>query len=101
MHKLNLEKTHPDWSSLIEPLADAQHAIWAHWMRWQFSTCTPNADGSLTIPPEKVERWQRQLATDYAALSESEKNSDREQARKVLAVLAARLTGGEYVRETE
>lgn len=70
-----------------EAVADIQHAIWAHWMRYQFSVCQQNDDGSLTIPAEKVERWQRQIDTDYAGLSEREKDSDRDQADKVLGVL--------------
>lgn len=70
-----------------EALADVSHDIWSHWMRWQFSVCTRNADGSLTIPAEKVERWTRQMNTTYADLSEAEKESDREQADKILAVI--------------
>jgi len=70
-----------------EAVADIQHAIWAHWMRYQFSVCQQNDDGSLTIPAEKVERWQRQVDTDYAGLSEREKDSDRDQADKVLSAL--------------
>lgn len=70
-----------------EALADVSHDIWSHWMRWQFSVCTRNADGSLTIPAERVERWTRQINTTYADLSEAEKESDREQADKILAVI--------------
>lgn len=70
-----------------EALADISHDIWVHWMRWQFSVCTRNDDGSLTIPADKVERWQRQIDTPYAELSEREKDSDREQADKILGVL--------------
>lgn len=51
---------------LREALADVQHAIWAHWMKYQFSVCIKNEDGSLTIPAEKVERWTRQMNTDYS-----------------------------------
>lgn len=71
----------------IEVLAAQQHEIWAHWMRYQFSVCTPNEDGSLTIPADKVYRWTRQMNTDYADLSEQEKASDIEQAQKILAIL--------------
>ena len=62
---------------LRERLADVQHAIWAHWTRWQFSVCQRNEDGSLTIPAPLVERWTRQMDTPYADLSEREKDSDR------------------------
>lgn len=70
-----------------EKLADLSHDIWAHWMRWQFYCCTQNEDGSMTIPASKVKRWQRQMKTSYQDLSEKEKDSDREQADKILQVL--------------
>ena len=69
-------------NSLLERLSDQQHKIWAHWMRYQFSILTKNDDGSLTIPTEKVQRWTRQMDTAYSDLTEIEKESDREQARK-------------------
>ncbi|MCL4296170.1 MAG: hypothetical protein KJ077_10600 [Anaerolineae bacterium] len=72
---------------LREKLAALQHEIWSHWMRWQFSVGTFNEDGSWTMPAEKAQRWQRQMNTSYSELSETEKESDREQADKVLAVL--------------
>lgn len=78
--------------ALREALADISHDIWTHWMRWQFSVCTQNEDGSLTIPAEKVARWLRQMGTDYADLSEREKDSDREQADKILVVLSTQTS---------
>ena len=68
---------------MLEALAAIQHEIWAHWMRYLFSVCTLNEDGSVTIPKESVERWQRQIDTKYENLSEKEKASDRRQANKV------------------
>lgn len=73
---------------VIEALADIQHDIWCHWMRYLFSVCTTNEDGSCTIPADMAERWKRQMETEYHRLSESEKESDREQAAKVLDVLS-------------
>ena len=67
-----------------EALADIQHAIWSHWMKYQFSVCNQNEDGSLTIPADKVERWTRQLNTSYSELTEKEKESDRDQAEKII-----------------
>jgi hypothetical protein len=66
-----------------ERLAAIQHEIWTHWMKYQFSVCIKNEDGSLTIPADKVERWERQMATPYSELSEQEKMSDRDQADKL------------------
>lgn len=87
---------------LVEQLADAEHASWARWTDYQFSRCSANDDGSLTIPPDLVERWRRQAATPYAELSEREKESDRDEVRKILPLIerahdearrAARPTG--------
>lgn len=79
---------------LRERLADLSHEIWSHWMRWMFS-CGADmvvaAEGeemiAWTMPPSKRERWQRQMNTPYGELSEREKDSDREQADKILDVL--------------
>ena len=64
-----------------------QHEIWAHWLRYQLSCCVENADGSLTVPAEYVERWRRQMETVYSELAEPERKSDREQADKILQLL--------------
>ena len=69
-----------------EELAEVQHEIWSHWMKYLFSQCV-RADDGWTIPSEKVTRWVRQINTPYSELSEKEKGSDREQADKILAVL--------------
>lgn len=85
---------------LREAIASVQHEIWAHWMKHLFSCCgetdfkLPEDLSEPTAPPresvipaDKEKRWQRQIETPYAELSEKEKDSDREQADKVLAVL--------------
>jgi len=71
-----------------ENMADAQHAIWASWMEYLFSVSQQNNDGSVTIPSDKVQRWSRQMITPYRYLSDGEKDSDREQADKVLIAIA-------------
>ena len=71
---------------LRESLADVQHAIWSHWMNYMFTQGT-YADGAWTMPADKVERWSRQMATPYGALTFKEQESDRHQADKVIAVL--------------
>lgn len=69
---------------LIELLADKEHAGWSHWMDYLFSKCEPLPDGSLVIPYPLVERWQKQVDTPYAHLSEREKQSDRNQVAHIL-----------------
>lgn len=71
----------------IDLLADVQHQIWSHWMRYLFSICSVNLDGSMTIPADKVRRWKRQMDTSYEDLTEKERQSDINQALKVIKVL--------------
>ena len=74
--------------SLKELLSDQIHRQWTDWMVYLFSKTIVNEDGSRTIPAESVERWMQQLATDYRNLTEKEKDSDRDQADKILTLLA-------------
>lgn len=75
------------YGELWEALADLAHERWSHWTRWQFQICERNADGTITIPATLVERWERQSITRYAALSEKEKDSDRAEVDKTLALI--------------
>jgi hypothetical protein len=74
--------------SLMEKLADAEHERWSHWQRYLHSKCERTDDGSLVIPAHLVERWETQMNTPYSALSEEEKESDREQVRRYLPIIA-------------
>ena len=69
---------------IIELLADFEHDRWSRWQKYLFSKCIVNVDGSLTIPKELVDRWARQMDTDYDNLSEQEKNSDRKEAIRII-----------------
>ena len=72
-----------------EELAALQHEIWSHWMKYMFSQCLHTVGGML-IPGDKVERWVRQMNTKYSELTEKEKESDRDQADKVMELLHGR-----------
>lgn len=74
---------------LIERLADAEHASWGRWMLYLFETCQQNPDGSVTIPPVLVGRWDRQANTPYRDLTEREKESDRDEVRRILPLIEA------------
>lgn len=75
------------YSAAVERLANHAHVSWSGWMRYLFQKSIKNDDGSVTIPIGLVERWEGQIATDYTDLSESEKESDREEARRALGFL--------------
>jgi hypothetical protein len=72
---------------LREQLAALAHVQWSGWMVYLFNLSQSNGDGTITIPANLVARWQGQIATPYAELSEREKNSDREEADKVLQLV--------------
>ena len=88
-----------------EKLAALEHDQWAHWTKYMLEVLEPLLAYGRTAPAatgehgwtdrrvinalEACVRWKRQINTPYADLSESEKNSDREWADKVLAALEA------------
>lgn len=86
-----------------EQCAAIEHERWAHWQRYMHSRCTRNADGSLTIPTSLVARWEHQIRTPYAELSEAEKASDREQVDRYwpLAIAAGRREAAEELTAYE
>ena len=78
-------------AQLTEQLATAEHERWAHWQRYVHAKAVRQPDGTLVLPADLVERWERQIATAYAELTEQEKESDREQVRKYLPLIEALL----------
>ncbi len=76
---------------LVERLADWDHRAWAGWTRYLLDNYTP----------ENVARWERQTVTPYADLSEREKDSDRKEAREILAVIRDEGSSIEEVREAD
>ncbi len=72
---------------LREKLAALIHDMWSGWIDHVASKSTFNFDGSMTIPAGFVVRRERQMRGSYDDLSEEEKDSDRREADKVLALL--------------
>lgn len=70
-----------DSPKLLEALAAAEHERWARWMEYQ-----------SRAPAEKAADWPRKAATPYAMLTDAEKESDRIEARKSLAIVRAALS---------
>jgi hypothetical protein len=71
----------------IDRLAEVEHQRWAHWQEYMHSQCKRLQDGSLVIPPDLASRWKMQIETPYEALTEREKESDREQVRRYFPLL--------------
>jgi hypothetical protein len=80
-------------NSLVNDLAAIEHERWSHWQSYLHGNGVRQSDGSLVLPRELVDHWERQIATKFEALSEKEKESDREQVRKYLPVIVDALSG--------
>lgn len=76
-------------AALREELAALCHDQWAGWMRYLFDQTITVGDDCEEIQTSDVKRWMRQIQTPYVELPDNEKESDRKEADKILAVLAA------------
>ncbi|MGF9567859.1 hypothetical protein AAIH70_30770 [Neorhizobium sp. BT27B] len=72
---------------LVETLAALEHERWAHWQSYLHGKAIKQEDGSLMIPSELVKKWEKQIATPFANLSNEEKESDREQVQRYLPTI--------------
>ena len=70
-----------------ERLAALCHRQWSGWMNYLFSKGTFNLDGTWTMPKWAVDRWRRQKNTPYMNLSEEEKDNDRAEADRLIALI--------------
>ena len=74
-------------NQMREELAALIHDMWSGWIGHVEAKSALNPDGSMTIPAWAVMRRKRQMEGSYDDLSESEKDSDRREADKVLTLL--------------
>lgn len=76
-----------------EQLAEYAHEAWSGWMRYMFSrgermqTLNDGEYSGWWMTETSFERWQRQMNTEFKALPENEKASDRAEADKMLAIV--------------
>jgi len=89
-------------NELVELVADFMHDQWSHWMKYMYSKTFEFSDNLKEIKHKLSDgewfgktdglffRWHRQMNTAYAELSEKEKDSDREWARKLLHTIRTR-----------
>ena len=74
--------------SLREKLAQYAHDSWSRYIHHLLSKCSVDWHGNHWIPPEYAEQLTREMETPYEFLSEKEKDSDRMEAHRMLAVCA-------------
>lgn len=85
----------PNQAELREKLAAIEHERWADWQSWvhnQGHIYEDKLGKSLVLPWEVVERWNRQILTSYASLSDKEKASDMEQVDRYWHLIEAYVT---------
>lgn len=70
---------------LIKRLAVYSHATWSSWMAYMFSLCA-EVSGVAVIPAHLVDRWRRQMMTDYDKLPFDEKSSDDGEAEEMFNI---------------
>lgn len=79
-----------------ELIADFMHDQWSHWETWRNTQTTILGQTKdkrdidcidFSLHKETYDRWKRQMETPYADLSEKEKDSDREWAKKLITYL--------------
>lgn len=88
--------TNPDAEELVEKLAAIEHERWADWQKWMHDkkvyayACDACADQAsiFRVPVEDMHRWNKQIETPYAELSEQEKRSDRDQVMRYWPLLS-------------
>ena len=72
---------------LREKLADYAHEAWGLYMVWMLANCEQRPDGSVLISAGYAAALQRLATASYAELPEDQKNNDRAEADKILAIV--------------
>ena len=76
---------------IIERLAKLEHIQWQHWTKYFLEN----------LIDVNIRRWKRQIKTPYEKLSEKEKQSDREWAKKAWNLLqGCAICGKRWGEET-
>ena len=67
-------------------LAAYAHEAWSEDTTWKLAQGTKQPDGSVLLPALYVQNLERLAQTPYAELSEEQKNNDRREADRMLAI---------------
>jgi hypothetical protein len=89
---MDTDRVHAALEGILETLASIEHERWSHWQRYMHSKGKLQPDGSMLIPADFTLRWAAQMTMPYSALTDTEKESDREQVRKYLVHIRDAMT---------
>lgn len=79
-----------DHNSVLEVVAEECHRQWSGWATHVLDRMERAVDrDEWALNGDWVRRWQRQIDTDYENLSTDERESDRREARRILAAIEA------------
>ena len=68
-------------------LCDYAHEAWIRWMQKLFDLSVHHADGTVTLSRYHVDRWKRQIKTEYANLSDQGKDLRDAEADRIIGVI--------------
>lgn len=86
---------------LYDKLAVLAHEMWSGWMEYLFASSQTQPDGTVVIPKPLVDRWLRQMNTEFASLPEEEQDSDYDQADKIVFCIRYVLLNAERLDSWE
>jgi len=72
-----------------EQLAYYAHDAWSGWMKYMFEKMTINDDGTAIMPKWAVDRWTFQMNKTYDELPEDMKETDRQEADRMITIIKA------------
>jgi len=81
----------PKTDEFREKVAALCHQQWSGWMEYLLEKSYWNHDGTVIIPFPLGVRWRNQANAPYTDLSEEEKDSDRAEADKFIALFEEEL----------
>lgn len=89
--KADLKRAREALEGRREELAELCHEQWSGWTKYLLGKMVAHDDkpGVLQLGNWYIERWKRQINTAFAELPDEEKESDRKEADRFIALLSA------------
>ena len=84
-----------DVERVIEKLAEIEHIRWSDWQKYCHQVLRKNLIDNPLLEAV-LSRWDKQIATPYSELSETEKQSDRNEVERYLPIIRSLLNKREH-----